>query len=137
MTDWHSRIAAAFAAPFPTDVLCPAAIPHAKIAGVLVPLFVRPGAGATPEGLKNLTLRAACYHLPSMLCVHILHFMKSYISICFIFAEDVRVLLTVRSSRLASHPGEVAFPGGKWDRTDATLVRVLQNYFFLFDLVLR
>ena len=30
-------------------------------------------------------------------------------------AGEARVLLTVRSSRLRSHQGEVAFPGGKLD----------------------
>ena len=33
-------------------------------------------------------------------------------------AGEARVLLTVRSSRLRSHQGEVAFPGGKLDRDE-------------------
>ncbi len=34
---------------------------------------------------------------------------------------DARILLTKRSSRLAHHPGQIAFPGGKMDDTDADL----------------
>jgi 8-oxo-dGTP pyrophosphatase MutT (NUDIX family) len=36
--------------------------------------------------------------------------------------EDLRVLLTKRSSRLSSHSGETCFPGGHWESTDASLV---------------
>jgi len=34
---------------------------------------------------------------------------------------DERVILTKRSSRLKHHPGQIAFPGGKWDECDADL----------------
>lgn len=33
--------------------------------------------------------------------------------------EGLRVILTKRSSRLTHHPGQIAFPGGKIDPTDA------------------
>ncbi len=36
--------------------------------------------------------------------------------------ETPRVILTQRSSRLAHHPGQVAFPGGKVDQGDADAV---------------
>ncbi|GHJ87157.1 hypothetical protein NliqN6_3559 [Naganishia liquefaciens] len=32
------------------------------------------------------------------------------------------ILLEVRSSNMRSHGGEVSFPGGKWDKTDASLL---------------
>ncbi|SEW42895.1 8-oxo-dGTP pyrophosphatase MutT, NUDIX family [Cognatiyoonia koreensis] len=35
--------------------------------------------------------------------------------------ENADVILTKRSARLKHHPGQVAFPGGKQDPTDATL----------------
>ena len=35
--------------------------------------------------------------------------------------EDLRILLTERAGSLSSHGGEVAFPGGKEDRTDHSL----------------
>lgn len=35
---------------------------------------------------------------------------------------DISVLLTVRSSKLRTHGGEVSFPGGKQDETDANEV---------------
>jgi len=35
--------------------------------------------------------------------------------------EQAEVILTKRSARLKHHPGQVAFPGGKQDPTDATL----------------
>lgn len=35
--------------------------------------------------------------------------------------EQQRVLLAKRSSHLNSHGGEVGFPGGKWERGDASL----------------
>ena len=37
-------------------------------------------------------------------------------------AETENVILTKRSARLKHHPGQIAFPGGKQDPTDATLV---------------
>ncbi|WP_400084560.1 CoA pyrophosphatase [Yoonia sp. R78084] len=40
------------------------------------------------------------------------------IGIC---AETETVILTKRSARLKHHPGQIAFPGGKQDPTDATL----------------
>ena len=36
--------------------------------------------------------------------------------------EDSRIVLTMRSSRLKHHPGQIAFPGGKKDPGDPTLV---------------
>ena len=36
-------------------------------------------------------------------------------------AETETVVLTKRSARLKHHPGQIAFPGGKQDPTDATL----------------
>ena len=36
-------------------------------------------------------------------------------------AETEMVVLTKRSARLKHHPGQIAFPGGKQDPTDATL----------------
>jgi 8-oxo-dGTP pyrophosphatase MutT (NUDIX family) len=36
-------------------------------------------------------------------------------------AETETVILTKRSARLKHHPGQIAFPGGKQDPTDATL----------------
>lgn len=36
-------------------------------------------------------------------------------------AETQSVILTKRSARLKHHPGQIAFPGGKQDPTDATL----------------
>lgn len=35
--------------------------------------------------------------------------------------DGLRLLLTKRSSHLKHHPGQIAFPGGKQDPTDATL----------------
>ncbi|KNE71003.1 hypothetical protein AMAG_15263 [Allomyces macrogynus ATCC 38327] len=32
------------------------------------------------------------------------------------------VVLTLRAAHLRSHAGEVAFPGGKWDQTDASIL---------------
>jgi 8-oxo-dGTP pyrophosphatase MutT (NUDIX family) len=37
-------------------------------------------------------------------------------------AETQTVILTKRAARLKHHPGQIAFPGGKLDLTDATLV---------------
>ncbi len=37
-------------------------------------------------------------------------------------AESETVILTKRSARLKHHPGQIAFPGGKQDPTDPTLV---------------
>lgn len=37
--------------------------------------------------------------------------------------EGPDVLLTLRARHLKNHPGEVAFPGGKWEREDHNLVR--------------
>jgi len=37
-------------------------------------------------------------------------------------AETETVILTKRSARLKHHPGQIAFPGGKQDPTDPTLV---------------
>ena len=34
----------------------------------------------------------------------------------------LRVLLTTRSKELRSHPGQTALPGGKVDKTDASVV---------------
>jgi 8-oxo-dGTP pyrophosphatase MutT (NUDIX family) len=39
-----------------------------------------------------------------------------------ILAETQTVILTKRAARLKHHPGQIAFPGGKQDLTDATLV---------------
>ncbi|QQA42837.1 CoA pyrophosphatase [Pelagovum pacificum] len=36
--------------------------------------------------------------------------------------EEARVILTMRSSRLKHHPGQIAFPGGKQEPTDASLM---------------
>ena len=36
-------------------------------------------------------------------------------------AETQSVILTKRSSRLKHHPGQIAFPGGKQDKTDSNL----------------
>lgn len=36
--------------------------------------------------------------------------------------EGIGVVLTKRSSRLKHHPGQIAFPGGKQDETDQSLV---------------
>ncbi|MEO1641651.1 MAG: CoA pyrophosphatase [Pseudomonadota bacterium] len=38
------------------------------------------------------------------------------------FDTEERVVLTKRSARLKHHPGQIAFPGGKQDPEDATLV---------------
>ena len=35
--------------------------------------------------------------------------------------EDARLILTKRSARLKNHPGQIAFPGGRMDDTDADL----------------
>ena len=37
-------------------------------------------------------------------------------------AETETVILTKRSARLKHHPGQIAFPGGKQDATDATII---------------
>ena len=37
-------------------------------------------------------------------------------------AQTQTVILTKRAARLKHHPGQIAFPGGKQDATDATLV---------------
>jgi 8-oxo-dGTP pyrophosphatase MutT (NUDIX family) len=37
-------------------------------------------------------------------------------------AETETVILTKRSARLKHHPGQIAFPGGKQDPTDSTLI---------------
>ncbi len=37
-------------------------------------------------------------------------------------AETESVILTKRSARLKHHPGQIAFPGGKQDDTDATII---------------
>jgi 8-oxo-dGTP pyrophosphatase MutT (NUDIX family) len=37
-------------------------------------------------------------------------------------AETETVILTKRSARLKHHPGQIAFPGGKQDATDSTIV---------------
>ncbi|XP_077983353.1 putative Nudix hydrolase NudL isoform X3 [Glandiceps talaboti] len=48
---------------------------------------------------------------------------KAAVLIPLFFKDGVlRVLLTVRSTRLRTHGGEVAFPGGRKDETDKTLV---------------
>lgn len=39
-----------------------------------------------------------------------------------IHAETETVILTKRSARLKHHPGQIAFPGGKQDATDATII---------------
>ena len=42
-----------------------------------------------------------------------------------VFAEtsrDTEVILTKRSSRLKHHPGQIAFPGGKQDESDADVI---------------
>lgn len=38
--------------------------------------------------------------------------------------ETETVILTKRSARLKHHPGQIAFPGGKQDATDATIIDV-------------
>ncbi len=40
----------------------------------------------------------------------------------FVSGDGAKVLLTKRSSALAHHPGQVAFPGGKVDETDSGVV---------------
>ena len=35
---------------------------------------------------------------------------------------EARLYLTKRSSALKHHPGQIAFPGGKQDKTDATII---------------
>ncbi|MFG5384276.1 CoA pyrophosphatase [Yoonia sp. R2-816] len=37
-------------------------------------------------------------------------------------AETESIILTKRSARLKHHPGQIAFPGGKQDDTDATII---------------
>jgi len=37
-------------------------------------------------------------------------------------AQEPSLLLTQRSISMPTHQGEVAFPGGKWEQTDASLV---------------
>lgn len=36
--------------------------------------------------------------------------------------DDPKIILTKRAEHLASHAGEVAFPGGKWEQGDADLL---------------
>lgn len=36
---------------------------------------------------------------------------------------DPHIVLTRRAAHLAHHPAEIAFPGGKWERDDETLVQ--------------
>ncbi|KAJ0242597.1 Nudix hydrolase 11 [Hirschfeldia incana] len=77
---------------------------------------------STPTDLQFLIQRFQNYkshHLP-------LHFpAKSSAVLVCIYQEqgedgnELRVILTKRSSTLSSHPGEVALPGGKRDQEDA------------------
>ena len=43
------------------------------------------------------------------------------VGICFPQQGEPSVLLTKRASHLTNHPGQVAFPGGKFELQDSTL----------------
>ncbi len=43
--------------------------------------------------------------------------------VAIIEAEEPRVLLTRRADHLSSHAGQVAFPGGRWERQDHSFAR--------------
>jgi len=50
------------------------------------------------------------------------HFVKAAVLIPIIKRKDgLNVILTKRSNKLKQHPGQIAFPGGKLDKTDASL----------------
>ena len=44
------------------------------------------------------------------------------VGICFPQQGEPSVLLTKRASHLTNHPGQVAFPGGKFELRDSTLI---------------
>ena len=44
------------------------------------------------------------------------------VGICFSEKKQPSVLLTKRAGHLKNHPGQIAFPGGKFEREDRTLV---------------
>jgi len=50
------------------------------------------------------------------------HQAKAAILMPLMDRADPRLLLTVRAEHLSSHPGEVAFPGGKVEPTDSSLL---------------
>ena len=38
------------------------------------------------------------------------------------YKKDPHIIFTKRSSKLSSHPGEVSFPGGKFEKQDINLL---------------
>ena len=38
------------------------------------------------------------------------------------FKKDLEILLTKRSNNLKNHPGQIAFPGGKKDKSDSSSI---------------
>ncbi|MBF0447717.1 MAG: CoA pyrophosphatase [Magnetococcales bacterium] len=42
-------------------------------------------------------------------------------------ADGWHLLLILRSQRVSSHKGQIAFPGGRWERTDDSLLQTAQR----------